>query len=365
MSLKISLILTGWSKPWLLNRALETLVQQKGLDPSEWELIVTDDSSPIPIQGIVDFFFQLRLINIRYVPIAHTSGWRGIVAALQTGFRLARGEYLAQTNGHLLLPAHSVWNLYAAHIDQDFQEQLCGGAVVKTLPTWVSLRGFTLNTEATEKMDTVDWRNDIANLWKIPETQCDWTRLWLPDGPEGKKFYATHLCCSIKKSTFFQLSPWPEEGIGDYGTDDPMYASARHRAGIVDLNVWPVESMFAHMAHNNWQQDAMECIGGFLNKQGHTQATARIWDGGSFERFSLQDVINFWERGERTTDWRIRNTWYAQRFNSGNVPSPLLRLKAPEPGRYIEFAREMQAKGLTYVDELVGAGFPCLPEERA
>jgi hypothetical protein len=336
---KISLCMTTRGKHWLLARTIHWLAKQD-LPREDWELIVVDDCSEEPIAPILD---PIRdQVQVRDFRLEHSDGWRGITVGMLFAFSQARAEIIAETNSHLLLPSESVRLLLEAHLDPKVRMLYC-----ETTPEdeatfhdnlWVSLRGFTLNTEATEKMDQVDWKSDVAALWQIPETDCAWTKLWLPTGPEGKKFYASHLCCSIRRSVFQALNPWGD-GFKDYGTDDPAYAGARRRGGIHDLNVWPVFQMFGHMAHNSHLEDCMELIPSRLNRHGHTTETARFWDtpADQADKPTLEEVVKYWSTGQRTTDWRVREAW--------GWPHP-------SPEDYIRRAEDALRAGKTRLEEL-------------
>ena len=343
MAPKISVCITTRGKHWLLARAIYWLAKQD-LPREDWELIVVDDGSEEPIAPTLDPFRDQ--VNIQDFRLEHSDGWRGITVGMLYAFQQAQAPIVMESNSHLLLPKESVRLLLELHTDPELRALYCEtnpkmerGIQMRPNWLWISLRGFTLNTEATEKIDTVDWHTDVAALWKIPETDCAWTKLWLPEGPEGKKFYGSHLCCSICKGTFTILRPWGSDGYKDYGTDDPAYAGVRRKEGVVDLNVWPVPQMFAHMAHNNHIEDCMELTPSRLNKHGHTAATKFLWDGPADrdDKPLLREVVEYWTSGQRTTDWRVREAW---------------GWSHPSPEDYVRRAEDFMRAGKTLLEDL-------------
>jgi hypothetical protein len=343
--------MTMRGREWLLPRALHWLAKQD-MPANQWELIVVDDCSDVPI---APFLTEIRDagITVRSFRLEHSDGWRGITVGMLHAFAQAKAPIIAEMNNHLLLPKESVRILYETHVSEIARACYCevDRAIEDIIqseshrkgngwdPLWVSLRGFTLTTEATMKMDGYPWKEDVASLWDIPETKDKWTQLWLPDGPEGKKFYGSHLCCSIAKDTFDAVQPWPPEGFKDYGTDDPAYAGARRRNRLIDLNVWPVPQMFGHLAHNNHIEDCMELWPSKLNKHGHTDQTAGFWDRGAdrSDKPTLQEVVDYWTSGQRTTDWRVRDAW---------------KWDNRSPDYYVERARRLLADGKTRLEDL-------------
>lgn len=347
----ISLCITTRGKEWLLKRTVEVLAQQRVSPDIEWEVVVIDDCSDVPIAPYLEPLKEAG-VPVRSFRLDHTDGWRGITVGMMYAFEQARGRIIAETNSHLLLPQNAVNLLYFAHTAQDVRRVYCRTTeeqedYLRDFPDrlWVSLRPFNLTTEATMEMDRVGWRDDITELWELPQTEDPWTRLWTDKfvreaGPNAKQLFGTHLICSIQKNVFDAVNPWPAAGFKDYGTDDPAYAGARRRMQIMDVNVWTPEDAVAHMAHNDHMQDAMELVPTRLNRKGHTRETAAMWDSPqeAQDKPKFQDVIDYWESGQRTTDWRVRDAW-----GWPNLP----------PHHYIGIARQYLKEGKVYLEEML------------
>lgn len=354
MEPKISVCITTRGKDWLLSRTIEHL-QKQTLPNGDWELIVIDDNSPEPIDPVLNPLRDAG-IQVRSFRLEHADGWRGITVGMLYAFAQARAEIVAESNSHLLLPPHAVELLYEAHRSEAVRREFCRStdaneAFLAARPgqLWVSLRVFNLNTEDTCDLDQVDWRADVRNLRLLPHTEDPWTKLWSPGGDNGEQLFGTHLCCSIRKDTFRRVNPWPETGIKDYGTDDPAYAGARARHGVLDLNVWPADEMIGHLAHNTHTEDALELVPTHLNRKGHTSYTARLWDPVEerHDKPTLQEAAEFWERGGRTTDWRVRTAW---------------GWPCPAPAEYSARARQALAAKKVLVEDLFADGEGAIPE---
>lgn len=340
---KISLCMTMRGREWLLPRALHWLLKQD-YDPDLWELIVIDDCSPEPIFPLIQPLVAAGR-HVQFYRLEHADGWRGITAGMLYAFEHARAPIVAETNNHLLLRPQTVRLLAEAHADDRVRQQYCRSAAVEDeierqpSKVWVSARPFNLTTEGTEHLNETPWDSDLNALWDFHWSQNPWSHLWGPGGPNEHQRFGTHLICSIPYRTFCAIDPWPSGGFKDYGTDDPAYAGARGRHKVIDLNLWGLDTMVAHLAHNNHAEDALELWPTRLNRHGHTAATARLWEKPEErdDKPTLQDVIDYWTRGQRTTDWRVRTAW--------GYP-------CPPPDYYIETARAALAAGKTRVEEL-------------
>lgn len=86
MDIDVSVIITTYNRPNLLQRAIESVLRQTYQD---WECIVVDDASDEPVRGIVDSYADSRFRYYR-----HDEN-KGLSAARNTGLRLAEGAMIA------------------------------------------------------------------------------------------------------------------------------------------------------------------------------------------------------------------------------------------------------------------------------
>ena len=90
--IKVSVIIPTYGKPVFLKKCIESVINQS---MTNWELIVVDDNNPQTPERVETEFIMSDLLNkgnIRY--IKHDCNKNG-AAARNTGFALAKGEYIA------------------------------------------------------------------------------------------------------------------------------------------------------------------------------------------------------------------------------------------------------------------------------
>lgn len=317
----ISVCATIYGKTWLLEKAVHWW-RKLDWDRDDIEFVIIDDNSPIPLDKYLD---PLRDDGFKVVCKRndHSQGWRGIVRGLTQAFTEAQGEYILETNGHLMIPSGSLGKLHSRCSKHPW--------------SWITLRGYLITNEAAVRIHDVDWANDVHAFLPLPESQCNWTRAWI-DGDVAKQPYGTHLCCMTRKEDFFKLNPWPEN-YDDYGTEDPTYAAARSNEGMHQENIWEHEYYFAHLPHNSHGEDAFELQPVKLNLHGHTQKTANLWDQGEMRMKTLLEVIDYWEQGSATADWKVRSAWGHD---------------IPQPEDYIAYAQKAIDQGKVNVADLDG-----------
>ena len=83
---KVSVVVPTFNRPPMLRRAISSLLAQTW---KEFEIIVVDDASPEPMQGVID---SLQAVDISL--LIHKQR-RGAAAARNTGIRAAKGEFIA------------------------------------------------------------------------------------------------------------------------------------------------------------------------------------------------------------------------------------------------------------------------------
>ncbi len=279
-NMKVSLCMSGVNQSLLFSRALHCLSRQS-LPREDWELIVIDDFGSEDWESLLDPYRDV--INIRYFRLDRDddcTGWRCLPVGLNFAFSQARGEILMETNSHLMLHPEAVEVLYMVH-KTDFAKRANGRL-------WASLRGYTITREDMPHFDTVDWREDITNLKKLPCFSNPWTTLW--DDPQ--KFFGTHLLCSIPRDLWFdevavnefkgvvnRHGPgFPELGLSPYGADDCWYAGRREELGITSINIDIERCPFMHQDHHNHRElvEKFDCRS-FLNGDGQNAITAPWW----------------------------------------------------------------------------------------
>ena len=278
--MKVSVCLSGVNQSKLFSRALHCLSKQS-LPKSEWELIIIDDFGSEDWEALLDPYREA--INIRYFRLEREEdreGWRCLPVGINFAFAQAQGEILMEMNSHVMLPPRAVETLYLAH-RTDFAKERDGRI-------WASLRGYTITREDMPSFDSVDWQCDIHNLKSLPHFDNPWTTLW----EDSKKFYGTHLVCSIPRKLWFdevavdefkgeknRHGPgFPELGLSPYGSDDVWYAGKRREIGITDININIDQCPFYHQDHYSHRElvTRFNCRS-FLNEDGQNAITAPWW----------------------------------------------------------------------------------------
>jgi len=268
----ISVCIVGYNQSLLFSRALHWLAKQD-MPKEDWELIVVDDCGSEDWEALLEPYREV--INIRYFRLEHDMGWRGCTASYNFAFEQARGEILMESNPHLLLPKNAVRTLYIAHKTELAQSH--NGRM------WVSLRGYCIPREDMPHFDTVDWREDLENLKKLPHFMNPWTLLW----EDESKFYGSHLCCSVPRWLWFdEIAVTEHRGIVNerpgfpevhcYGACDCWYAGRRQELGILSVNVH--QPMFYHQDHWTHLELAKRFnVKSLLSEDGFSEIVAGWW----------------------------------------------------------------------------------------
>jgi len=281
MSIELSMCLCVWNTSHLLKRSVQTYLQQD-IDPSRWEIIVIDDNSMDDVQDAIKPL--MGKVNLRYERLNHSYGMRGNTVSFNTAFGLARGHVLAETTPESLLPRDAIRQLLEPHVYGSRK--------------FVALKTYNMTKAMQVAIDTVDWKDDLLNLSKLPE----WTNPWCQHNVPITHF-GTHMICSIRKDVFYDITA----GRGfplfcGYGEEDPFYAGLRKEKGVEDVTL-PNTCMGIHQWHAPFQYWMAKGHGPNLNKHAHTMSnymgdtsghvpnggTCMIWDNGSHEGLSEAD----------------------------------------------------------------------------
>ena len=278
--MKVSVCMVGQNQSLLFSRALHCLSEQS-MPRDDWELVCVDDFGSEDWESLLDPYRDK--INIRYFRLERDedcTGWRCLPVGMNFAFSQSQGEILMETNAHVMLHPLAVETLYLAH-KTDFARKVSGRL-------WASLRGYTISREDMPHFDEVDWKADVGNLKKLPLFSNPWTLLW----EDEKKFYGTHLVCSIPKRLWFdevaveefkgvanRHGPgFPEIGLSPYGSDDIWYSGKREEIGITSVNVNIKQCPFYHQDHYSHREliNRFNCRS-FLNDDGQNAITAPWW----------------------------------------------------------------------------------------
>ena len=133
-----SIIITTWNRPELLKRALKSARSQTFKD---YEVIVVDDCSDIPVEGAIR-----HEVN------------KGLSAARNTGIKVAKGKYVVfLDDDNELMPeflSQTVPILEAKHFVDSIEQQLDAVAVGRT----IQYKDFTdYVVPKTDLLSSIDW----------------------------------------------------------------------------------------------------------------------------------------------------------------------------------------------------------------
>ncbi len=98
MSIVVSVVVPTFKREDLIARCLEALAVQD-FDPAEYEVIVADDAALPSTRALVERLAATAPCAVRYIPVI---GLHGPAAARNTGWREARGKYIAFTDDDCL-----------------------------------------------------------------------------------------------------------------------------------------------------------------------------------------------------------------------------------------------------------------------
>lgn len=104
--MKVSVIVSTYNRPQALRLVLESYLQQQGVAPGAWEIIVADDGST-EATGLLIREFQARSpISIKHV-WQEDVGYR-LAKIRNKAAAAARGAYLIFTDGDCMVPPHFI-----------------------------------------------------------------------------------------------------------------------------------------------------------------------------------------------------------------------------------------------------------------
>ena len=281
--IKISLCICVWNTSHLLKRSIETYCNQD-FPKDEYELIIVDDNSEDDVQEAIKF--AQGKINMTYIRLDHNYGMRGNTFAFNTAFKEAKGGIIAETTAETMFPKNMIRSLYEPHLTED--------------RIFVAAKTYNLTNELQQKIDSVDWRKDLYNIMQLEGFFNDWTL-----NNFKNTHFGTHQTCSISKRTFYDIFPQGFPLYADYGSEDPAFCGAREVRKVKDITI--MSPMAIHQWHPSFQYWQSKGKAPNLNKYAHSMSnfmhdktgavpntgTCEIWDGGSHEMLSEQEIEEF------------------------------------------------------------------------
>jgi glycosyltransferase involved in cell wall biosynthesis len=285
----------------LLIRSVETYCKQD-FPAEEWELIIVSDNSKGDIRPIIDYLLGQK-INFQYIRLTHDYGMRGNTVAFNTAFKNANGYILMETTAETMFTPDMVRIMFEPHLTEE--------------RAFVAVKTYNLTPELQLQIDTVDWRENVNNIHSLPGFENPWTF-----NNVKTTHFGTHQTCSIKKSVFYDIMG--EQGFplfGDYGSEDPFYASRRPKRGVKDITI--MEPMAIHQWHPPFQYWMAKGYAPHFNRNAHSLSnflndttkkdngepnvpaggTRFIWDGGSDALLTDAEIAEY-----ATWDERVRQT---------------------------------------------------------
>lgn len=150
MSQRISAIICTHNRSAYLRKAISSLVAQT-LPIEEYEVIVVDNASTDNTRAVVDAFAGAP--NLRYIhePVL------GLSQARNTGWRSAKGEYVAFLDDDAMACAEWLERILQAFETVQPQPGAVGGKVV---PIWENPRPDWLPKEVEPSLTIIDWSPD-------------------------------------------------------------------------------------------------------------------------------------------------------------------------------------------------------------
>jgi hypothetical protein len=226
---------------------------------------------------------------------------RGNTIAFNTAFANANGHIIMETTAETMFTTDMVRVMYEPHLTQD--------------RVFVAVKTYNLTNELQLQIDSVNWREDLMNIKNLPEFNNPWTM-----NNFANENFGTHQTCSIKKEVFYEIMP--EGGFplfADYGSEDPNYLDRRKRKGVKGITI--MEPMAIHQWHPPFQFWMAKGYAPHFNKNAHTTSnfmndtsgevpaggTRYIWDGGSDEKLSEEQIIDMasWDERVRQTGCKL------------------------------------------------------------
>ena len=155
MGVMISAIVCTWNRIGYLRRALESLTQQS-LAKDQYEIIVVDNGSTDNTKQIVlERFSYLSNLQYLYEPV------QGLSRARNTGWRNARGEYIAYLDDDAV--ASSEWLEKIIETFEALKPQP-GCVTGKISPIWEAQRPSWLSDKMVPSLTVVDWSGQLITL---------------------------------------------------------------------------------------------------------------------------------------------------------------------------------------------------------
>ena len=211
--MKLSVILSSYNRADLLQRTLFTYSTQS-LPKEDHEIIVIDDQST-DLTGRVVQNFKNKL-NLIYVKIkGNKAGFRSQSAGWNIGLKLAIGDVCLFSHPEIMMPRKAFEAMCFSHFDFD-------------KPVFLTMKPYVLSIEAQDKLDSIDWQADLANINKLKEFSQSWK--------DGNTTYTNGLMEMLKKwesNTTFSMKRLDLIGIGGFdefdcwGPDDPSLRDRR------------------------------------------------------------------------------------------------------------------------------------------
>lgn len=182
--MKISVIMTTYNRPDALNAVLQALDCQKGIDPSEWELLIADDGSAEETKLIIEKFSASSLLQITHV-WHPDKGFRAAEIRNKAAIR-AKSDYLVFLDGDCIpMPDFLVKHLELAEhgksvagnrilLSKDYTERLLVSS--NHLEPWewgvagwclAKLSGKVNKSVGWLRLGLKAWRDRRASDWRI------------------------------------------------------------------------------------------------------------------------------------------------------------------------------------------------------